>query len=63
MIVPLPNIPTVLMLVTDVNLTGTAHAQLYYTHAVFQIEIKPYRTVGLNLVKSIGHFGLLSQKI
>ena len=30
---------------------------------VFQIEIKLYRTVGLNLVKSIGHFGLSSQKV
>ena len=29
---------------------------------VFQIEIKLYRTVGLNLVKSIGHFGLSSPK-
>ena len=30
---------------------------------VFQIEIQLHRTVGLNVVKSIGHFGLLSEKV
>ena len=34
-----------------------------FYNTVFQIEIKLYRTVGLNLVKSIGHFDLSSQKV
>ena len=42
---------------------GNFVAKTVLVETVFQIEIKLYRTVGLSLVKSIGHFGLSSQKI
>ena len=48
----------------DTNVCYASHIMSNMLHnSVFQIGIKLYRTVGLNLVKSIGHFGLSSQKV